>query len=301
MDEERPDEAEPLGGSTQPFAAWSAEQMIGAADGGLTRLADLGVEVQSDNRLLRARDTIERCERLNVQLGPGDPRMERTLAEANKTVFEIQLALRGLANPTKAVRKKLRIMLRGLDVPMDMQNDHARDEQAEFVTAALFCAAGYTVDVAEPDLIIRKGARQLGVAVKRVKSDRQFQARVRKANDQLRDSKLQGLIVVNPELMLARAYYQDRTADLSRLLFDRTIEWMRYAEYADPTSPLLGVIGLATSFRWVAGGNGRQFAVKLHFVPRLVTHEDMGGLSYVHGAVKALTGAILRTLTSQHL
>jgi hypothetical protein len=283
---------EPVGGLRGEFARWEPDDAITAANRALERLRALGVKVTPGNRLERARDQIAQAERLHVQLGPGDWDMEFVLAEANKTIFEQHLIVSGLRDVDKLARKKLGIMLKGEPTPTDSSDDPPRDEQAEFFTAALLWAAGYRVDLGEPDLIITRGNSRLGVAVKRVKSDKQFYARVTSGEKQLKRQSMFGFIVVNADRHLNRIYQENRSADLSRTLFEKTAEWIDYVDLTHSSGRVLAVIGMATSFRRISGKPGRAFDVALHFHSQFVSDDTVDPTGQVHVVANRMAHAL---------
>jgi hypothetical protein len=265
---------EPVGGLRGQFGGWDPTDAVKAADRALARLRELGVHVPRENRLAAARDLVKRAESLNVQLGPSDWEMEFALAEANKTIFEQHVIVSALHDVDKPAKKKLKIMLRGDATPKLTGDDHPRDEQAELYTGALLGAAGYGVKIGEPDLLLTRGAARFGVAVKRVKSESQYQSRILEAERQIEKQDLDGIIVINAEVHLMRLYHADRSVDYSKALFGKTDQLISYLDLEKPGSRILAVIGVATSFRRPVRRGGREFEVNMHFHPQFVITDD---------------------------
>ena len=301
LDSHDHDGRDPLGGIRETFGAWTAEKTIAAADMTVARLRDFGISVPSNGRLPRAQAEIARAERFHVRLGTTDRAMEEALAEANRTVFELYYIVSRLQPPNRQTTKKLRVLLGGPSVPDDSRHDPARDTQAEFFSAALLRAAGYAVTWGEPDLIITRDNRSFGVAVKRVTSDEQFRRRVRKAAAQLRAANLTGLIIVNAERFLARAYARDRDVNVSTELYRKTGEWVNYIDESDLNDRILIVAGLATSFRLQRPSVGRQFDFMVHFHPHFVVEPGPEPLDTVHRVAAGMTRAVINDLKAMAL
>jgi hypothetical protein len=222
--------------------------------------------------------------------------MEQALAEANRTVFELFYIVSRLQPPDEPTKRKLRVVLGGPSVPDDSRHDAARATQAEFFSAALLRAAGYAVTWGEPDLIISRDNRQFGVAVKRVTSDEQFRRRVRQAASQLRSANLTGLVLVNAERFLARAYARDRDVNVSSVLYRKTGEWVNFIDEADLNDRILMVAGIATSFRLKRPSVGRQFDFMVHFHPHFVVEPGAEQLEAVHRVAAGMTRAVMNDL-----
>jgi hypothetical protein len=193
-----------LAGGRVEFAKWSNLDALRAGGWTLDMLRDLGVKVGSENRLRRAVDLVRQCTGLSVRLGGPTSDTTVALSEALRTVFEQYMIVKYLNSVDDQARKKLGLMLKGPEVPVETGDDPGRDVQAELFSGVLLRGAEYRVDLGEPDLVISRGAKRLGVAVRRVKSDRGFRRRVVEAQRQLERQGLYGFIVVNPELLLYR-------------------------------------------------------------------------------------------------
>lgn len=286
---------QPAGGFRYTLGGWSPKDAITAAEATLEQLRNFGVKVPAENRLAKARALVEQAETLNVQLGPSDWSMELALAEANRTIFEHYVIVRGLSHVDETARKKLGRMLRGSATPEESRDDHARDEQAEFFTAALLCGAGFRVDLGGPDLLLTRHKTRIGVAVKRVKSDKQFAKRVMAAERQLEKDGLYGFIVVNAALFLMRLYRSNRSADLSAALWAKTNEWISILDLEKANTRVLAVIGLATSFTHVGSG-GRALAFNLHFHPQFIVESGSAAEQNIRQTIETMGRSMSETV-----
>ena len=284
----------PMGGARGLFVAWSPDETVRAGDLTIARLKQLGVALRPSNRIARARDLVRRTNQFDVQFDPSDRTTEFAVSEAKKTIFETFFLLRDLQPPTPKTIGVLRKIAHAPDLPRLTGDDHGRDFQAELFTGAVFRAAGFHVDAGEPDLRVSPNGRVWGVAVKRVKSDRQFEARVRKAQKQLANQKLYGFVVVNPEILLARTYAANPGADPSAMLFDRTGDWVDFLDQDATIDRVLAVLALGTSFRLVRVGRQRQFHFRLHVHFRFVTN---GAASEIT-AIRQLSAGMMQNLTT---
>jgi hypothetical protein len=174
------------------------------------------------------------------------------------------------------LREMLRDMLGGPPVPEDGAQDKARDVQAELLVAAALSAGGYSVNFAEPDLVIPDlmGTRA-GVAIKRVSSKRadQIQKRLRQARDQLRRNNIPGMIVINAERYLVNLHRANRGVDLSAAFFSKVADWLHYIHQRDRSLYVRCVAGVATSIRLIRPSQAFDF--RLHFTTNfIVGHES---------------------------
>jgi hypothetical protein len=284
----------PIGGARGLFVAWSPNETVRAADLTIARLLQFGVALRPSNRIARARDLVRRTNQFDVQFDPSDRSTEFAVAEAKRAIFETFFLVRDLQPPTPTTISVLRKIAHAPDLPRLSGDDHGRDLQAELFTGAVFRAAGFHVDTGEPDLRVSPNGKVWGVAVKRVKSDRQFEARVRKAQKQLANQKLYGFIVVNPEILLAKTYRANPETDLSAMLFDRTGDWVDYLDRDATIDRVLAVLALGTSFKLVREGRQRSFEFRLHVHFRFVTN---GAASEI-AAIRQLSAAMMQNLTT---
>lgn len=283
------------GGLRTQLVAWSNADAIAAADATVTRLRELGVSVKPGNRLVAARDLISQADRFAVQYGHGSMETELAVAEANRTVFEQSLIVKRVQVHDEATRKRLEEMIAGPLVPTGRW-DRPRDTQLELFAAVIFWGAGFRVDWGEPDLIASRPGFAYGIAVKRVSSDRQFRKRVREAQKQLIQHGRSGFIVVGAEPYLTRLYRAARSADLRAALFQKTGEWVDYLAVTKPDR-VLGVTGLATSFRLARDGLRFWLEFQVHIHPRFVVHGRPEELAQVDAVGQDMIASLYRTIT----
>ena len=262
-----------LGGRQAALIQWQAETALAAADDTLARLRLMEVRVPPRCRLEQSRDAVRRVTQFNVQLAHGDPNTERLYVESHRTILESYIITRDLEPPTPETADRLRRMLGGPAVPIQGRHDPARDIQAEFFAAALLFGSGFRVDPEEPDLMLTRGGVKWPVAVKRATSHRNFQKRMRQAKEQLIRSKRAGFIAVSADQFLVEHYEKDHESDLSALHYAKIAEWTDQLALKPENNPVVGVIGLCTSFRLIRG-TPSAMNLNLHFHQRFVTWQD---------------------------
>lgn len=266
---------EPLGHGVQDIGTWQGTDFSTTAKRILAIIASQGIRVPSGNRLELAYKTIVRVNCLNVQFGPSDRPMEEVVIEASRTIFEHWVIVELLGDVVQALGSQITKMLGGPEVPRKGR-DPARDKQAELFAAALLQASGYTVEFAEPDLILSASqGESIGVAVKRLTSEANANKQLDRARRQLRANNFRGFIMVNAERLLTELYWQRRHADLGAALNAKTSEWIAYCDRRDSSFHVLGVLGLATMFRYQT--STRTFENRLVYVSQfLVPSADEG-------------------------
>jgi len=296
-----------LGGTCGLIVGWSTSQALEAANHTLSRLQRLGVQVPAGNRLERARKSIQRIDRFHVQLGHGDQATERLLAEASRTVFEQHLIVYELQPLNPDTIRKLQLVLTGPDIPVAGRHDPARDAQAELFAGVLFYGAGFRVDPVEPpDLMLTRNGWRAPVAVKRVTSAKNFKKRLRQGRDQLIAARGRGFIVVNADMFLSELYYQNRSTNLSAAHYEKISEWTDGLPLDHVRNPVLGVVGISTSFQHRRGGSGHDLAFQIHFHSRFVTWQDPAQIdaatkfgALMGEALKSALGRMTGTLRSE--
>lgn len=150
----------------------------------------------------------------------------------------------------------------------------ARDVQFElFVAAALIHGGIRAIRLAEPDLRIQAGDQQLGIAVKRVASERQAMRRLGEATQQLRRAGFSGFIVINLD-----GYAGSRPTDTAQLdctaLVGRLRQRVRNRNDEDAVG---GVFGFATIWLPVSrtfGGAGAFASVQICCDAQLIVHPE---------------------------
>jgi hypothetical protein len=248
-----------LGGGRHYFARWSSSDAQRASEWTIAQLARLGIPTGGQNRLNEAATIIRQTNLVQVQYDYNSD-TARAVAEALKTTFEQYLIVKDLNEVDAPARKKLRLMLRGTLTP-STRDDQGRDVQAELFAGVVFRAAGYRVDLAEPDLVISRAGGKWGVAVKRVKNERQFTTRLRGAQEQLQRHRLYGFVVVNPELLLDAMLAGSLLShdDVSASLYGRIAALANLVDDSRPSNRVLAVMALATAFAPVQRSEGFRF------------------------------------------
>lgn len=193
---------------------WTAAHALAAYEATKGRLCALEIALPASNRLDRCARTLEQG-----VLGP-------RWAEASRTLLEAYLISTATEQADAALRERLTWLLSGADLAADDSNGTARDVQFElFVAAALAHGGVLGVRLCEPDVRIRAGEAELGVAVKRVQSARKSTRRVREAVRQIRGQGLTGFIVLNLDRLVehlpplrAREVLRTTVLDARRLI-----------------------------------------------------------------------------------
>lgn len=80
---------------------------------------------------------------------------------------------------------------------LEKKHSRARDVQFELVIASLLKRVGYSIELAEPDIVITSGRTRFGVAAKRPRSNKKVESIVRDADRQIARSGLQGVIALD--------------------------------------------------------------------------------------------------------
>lgn len=288
----------PLGGSIDRILAWDFNAMKRAGEDTITRFNAAGAQIPRQNRIQASVKQLERTRSKPFQIGPGYDSNEELLAECHRTLFEMHVIASNLdSNDDSRTLRDIAVMAGGPVLPSKDTFDRSRDIQAEQLARSLFRAAGYRVDMAEPDLVLyRSGSPNLGVAVKRVTGDAQYQKRVGKAEDQLEMHNLDGFIVVNAQRFLTDAYFADRSVDLSAALFRKVSSWVRFLR---PQRQLrvLAVVGIGTSFPFSTSREGDATGCLLHFHSMYVAEsDDDSRLQGVHAAASSMGIAMQSSL-----
>lgn len=266
-----PDET-PLGGSRHFVFQWTNDRAIDVANNIEAKLKNYGVDIQPPNRLALAARNLDQAGRFHLfDIRFGND-MEQRLAEANRTILEFYIIcnslLKHLPVPNKHILKRLNKMTEGTEIHIEGVHDLPRSIQAEFLTASIFWGARDNVKFEEPDLIIQNNNNmELGVAVKRVVSEKQYQRRVKDARKQLEMNKLKGFIVVNAEYFMSRMYFSNKSIDVSAELYKKVSGWYNYISDRDPEGIVLAVMALSTSFKLIRDINNQYFNLSIQFVP----------------------------------
>lgn len=98
-------------------------------------------------------------------------------------------------------RSEVERLISGRDLPEKEGRDASpRDFQFELYVAALSRKAGFSIELAEPDVIVSHPDLEFGIAAKRPKSLGRVRPNIKKASEQIRRSDRQGSIAVDLSL-----------------------------------------------------------------------------------------------------
>ena len=186
---------------------WRAQTPVGprrasviAADA-LRVLEEKAIALPPGNRLQAAERLLKE---LPLQRAPQslDAEERLQLVNAMRTALDFALVRKALERrPTSATPEKvekLRIALSGATVPERDRNSLARDIQFELFLEAFLIMGGASVRFSEPpDLVLRYGPGNVGVAAKRLRSRRKVRDRVKGAIAQLERAGRRGFVAVN--------------------------------------------------------------------------------------------------------
>ncbi|HEX8695231.1 MAG TPA: hypothetical protein VF746_22660 [Longimicrobium sp.] len=171
----------------------------------MDRYAQLGVKLPPGNRLQRARDFLEEVNAPGELPASPSERFLRRIVDSTHTCFEHHLIARALASrPLDAQQVRLiQQSLSGSDLADDDTNSLPRDTQFELFAAAFLTMGDVPVRYQEPpDLVFLYNQREVGLAVKRVKSLSQLPRRFKKGIEQLDRSGLNGFVAVNADVLI---------------------------------------------------------------------------------------------------
>lgn len=194
--------------------SWSAREairtgsaaMIDTADWVLTRLPEMGVPIPHSSRLPAARALIARIQAEYEVSGStnADSSRQEEIAEAHRTIVEFYLIVRAIRSRRALwdaeLRRKVVTMLGGHVLEGQDTNPIHRNTQFEMYVLAMLLMGRATIRLGEPDLVLRYGLADVGIAIKRLRSPKQLRRRVLEAADQIETSGRPGFIAVNYDL-----------------------------------------------------------------------------------------------------
>ena len=178
---------------------------ISAAEGALARLVDAGFPTAAVSRFARALTAV-RAAVARGRLAWSDAAAARSLHQGKldlgQLVRIVDAWLPDAGDP--AVAQRLRALLGGDALPEgDATESAGRDAQAELHVGAQLRQAGLPCQVAEPDFLVTVADTRLGIAVKRVKSDRRLEKRAGQAAQQIAGQALDGVVVLEVSELVA--------------------------------------------------------------------------------------------------
>jgi hypothetical protein len=209
-------------------------------------LRDFGVRVPAENRLQRAAHIVEvggqtPWEELSLEY-------RQQLSEAARTLMEQYLIVRAITEPHHAVKERLRWLLKGELRAGRKSSTQPYDVQFELFAGAMLVHAGIQgVRLDEPDWRIRAGSRDIGLAVKRVSSRKNYTKLLRYAIRQIRRQNCPGVIVLNFDALCSGDERSTAAARVTTLVKEaRQLVAALAAE-----DVILCLFGFATSFQVV--------------------------------------------------
>ena len=147
-----------------------------AAEDIVRRIKSLGIRCEPDSRYGREASILKKG-----MIEPDD--LDHTVAvESLRDVRLTQFALSELmgAVPTDVLADKVKLLVKDDPLPQDgPASSPGRDVQCELYVAGVCAKAGMKPMLAEPDVLCHAGGSTFGIAVKRVKSEAQFEKRFR--------------------------------------------------------------------------------------------------------------------------
>jgi hypothetical protein len=165
----------------------------------IARIESLGIPVPAGSRLRRYVGAFNQVRRA-VHSNNVSPTVPVDLVhQAFLETSDLALVIEQLSrDPQDALwTEKLAIGVRGPELPqIESKNSPARDLQFELTVAAMCRAAGLSVRLAEPDVVVTGMAIPFGIAAKRLKSLRGLEQHVRKARAQIQQTGLGGIIAI---------------------------------------------------------------------------------------------------------
>jgi hypothetical protein len=85
----------------------------------------------------------------------------------------------------------------------EIKHSPARDFQFELIIASMFRRANYTVELAEPDVVVTSETPHIGIAAKRPRSKNGLDEMIHKADKQIAGSGLQGIVALDLSLIVS--------------------------------------------------------------------------------------------------
>lgn len=133
---------------------------------------------------------------------PSDAAIRRVIAAQQNAVESFLIARTFQVVGRADASQLLRHLLKGNVDPLEDASSAARNFQFELVLLALCDLAGLHGYVGEPDIVLESPTGRLGVAAKRLASQRALPERVLEAVTQIRDSTGSGVVALNIELIV---------------------------------------------------------------------------------------------------
>lgn len=169
----------------------------------------VGIRVSEHCRLSHFKRVLERTARGEFEPGPDTKKAARLqLISRFETaeLLRIKNTFSHFHNRPEAIRRLKRIVKDPVLAEHNDTNSFGRDAQEELSVAATLEQGGATITICEPDIICDINQFRYAIAVKRVKSAKNWEQNVKQADGQIR--KAGGLGVVSLELSQAIGAYR---------------------------------------------------------------------------------------------
>jgi hypothetical protein len=239
-------------------------------------LSQMGVRVHSGNRLQKAKQLIEQFTSPKFTLQPEDEALQRRIIDAHKSIYEQYVITRCFARDNNEIEKgimvKIEVMLGGADKEEEDRNSIARDTQFELYVASTLMMGGIMVQFDEPDLRFHYGEELMGVAVKRLKSPKQLEKRVKAGVAQLEKSTKRGFIAVNLDMFLKKVRLVGEDSDRFAQFDKSNIPFLKLEPLLEQNPMVIGILAFGSTSSWVFGeGKPQMDSSNFH---RFVSYSD---------------------------
>lgn len=225
--------------------------ILAAADFAISRLAEFRIKVPNGSRFQLLRSAVDKAHN-RIGTFPSS----KVLAEATRSIFELYLICRCL-NPDgrplgNTLQSTIRKILEGPQLPRDEneRNSAARNFQFELFVGAWLTAGGLDVRMAEPDLQMTFLGRPVGVAAKRVSSQRQLLPRVKDAIEQIEASGLDGLVAISVDPLIDDLHLTGNRDDITRAFETAVPELAGALAIAARHPRVVGLLALGMHVAW---------------------------------------------------
>ena len=272
-------------------ASWGFSQAIVGARFVEWSFRDFGLRVPANNRITRAAQILEVATRTPWEEMSAEYRLD--LTQAARTVLEQYLIVRAIHDQNKALKDRLRWLLKGSVRPRRKDQTQPYDVQFELFAGAALTHAGIEgVRLDEPDWRVAAGDREVGIAAKRVSSRKNYTKLVRKALSQIRGQGCPGVVVLNFDALIEN---EDPSAAAGQVTA-MVKEARQLVATLNAEDVVFCLFGFATSFEllWSPGGGvlGSQL-----FTHGEVIEPNMSNASKITAWFGMLGSNIMRSVT----
>jgi predicted hotdog family 3-hydroxylacyl-ACP dehydratase len=208
--------------------------------------------------------------------------------------MEQYLIVRAITEPNDALKERLRWLLKGAVHPHRKDETQPYDVQFElFAGAALTHAGIQGVRLDEPDWRIVAGDREVGIAAKRVSSNRNYTKLVRKAISQIRRQGCPGVIVLNLDAVVGTLEPSEAAAQVTAMVKEaRQLVATLKAE-----DIVFCLFGFATSFQLLWSSDGGALGIDV-FTHGEVIEPDLSGAAKIRAWFQRIGDNIMRSAST---